>query len=382
MAPEPLVKPLSHSTRTWVFRGLLAVFVLVMPAFVFYAMGYRIDFSDTRNFITVGGLYIGADADETFMFVDEEPVTNMRLFQNAAYIQNVEAGMHRVHVQGDGLHTWVKELPVYPHIVTEARAFNMPSVPQIRYIPKWVTEGGMPVYFADSESEVPFPNASTTNAIIATTSPSTAAYVQNSEYEYVRSLFTGTSTERAEETRRAVDVFQPDFSFSEGVVTPSSTATTTQVQGEMRLFETRDGVYAEWIGNDRSIPYYFCVTYTSPATTTAEYGAHVYESLVEEFGTTTDLSDERNSGTRLCRDQIRIDDGGQDVKWFGFLPTSAHHVLMLLSGGLYVVEIDDRAWQNVQLLYPGNELDVRVDGGRIYVFDGTYYFEALTELSG
>lgn len=381
MAPEPLVKPLSHSTRMWVFRGLLAVFVLLMPAFVFYAMGYRLDLSDRGNFITVGGFYLSADAEDVAMFVDEEPVTNMRIFQNAAYVQNVEAGVHRVHVQRDGLQTWVKELPVYPHIVTEAHSFNLPLVPQIRYIPKWVTAGGMPVFFADSPNEIPFPTASTTNALVATTSASTVTYTQNSEYEYIRSLFVATTTAESEGVRRAVDVFQSDFSWSADTLRATTTSTTSQVQGEMRLSQTENDVYADWIGSDRSIPYYFCVTYTSPATTTEEYGAHVYESLVEQLGTTTDLTDERVANTRLCRDRIRVDDIGQEVAWFGFLPSSMHHVLMLLEDGLYVVEIDDRSWQNTQLLYPGDELEVRIDGGRIYVYDGTYYFEALTELA-
>jgi hypothetical protein len=54
---------------------------------------------------------------------------------------------------------------------------------------------------------------------------------------------------------------------------------------------------------------------------------------------------------------------------------------MHLSDGLYAVEVDDRAWQNTQLLYPGTDIHVVQDGGRIYVQDGEYYLEVFTEIA-
>jgi hypothetical protein len=53
---------------------------------------------------------------------------------------------------------------------------------------------------------------------------------------------------------------------------------------------------------------------------------------------------------------------------------------MLLQDGLYVVEVDDRAWQNTQAVYPGTKLDAIVDGGRIYVKDRGHLIEVLTVL--
>ena len=43
--------------------------------------------------------------------------------------------------------------------------------------------------------------------------------------------------------------------------------------------------------------------------------------------------------------------------------------------GIYVVEIDDRAWQNRQPLITGEDLEVRVYNGAIYVFDGYYIYQ-------
>lgn len=376
MPSEPLVQPLSHANRSWTFRILFIVFLLAMPVFVFYAVGYRIDFGDTRNIVTVGGLYISADADDVEMFVDEEPVTNMRIFQQAAYIQNLEAGMHRVHVSRDGLHTWVKELPVYSHIVTEAAAFNMPLVPQIRFIPMWLDASGRPVLVGGTTLAAAFPNATTTNPVIATSTRVEVGFVANAEREYVESLFDPETTD-VEATTAA-----SDFLFSDDPLAAQlAAATTTREFRNMRLFETDGEVYATWVGSERTLPFYFCVTHTSAATTTHEYGAHVYEDLVAEFATSTDLTAPSASGKRFCRETIRIDRIGQEVAWFDFMPDNEHLVLMHLDDGLYVVEIDDRAWQNVQLLYPGEDIEVRVDGGRIYIFDGTYYFEVLTEIT-
>lgn len=371
MAPEPIVKPLSQRNREWTFRILLAVFCIAMPVFVFYAIGYRIDFGNSQNIVTVGGMYVSATADDVVMFVDEEPVTNMRIFQQAAYIQNLEAGVHRIHVQRDGLQTWVKELPVYAHIVTEALAFNMPEHPHIRFIAGWLTPEGLPVLIG-ATPETAFPNASTTNTAIETQTSVTADLLENSEFEYVESLFTDEITREQTAT---------PFAFNDPLQTDDETPTTTIVFRDVRLHEDDGEVYATWIGSERNIPYYYCITYISPEVTTREYGSHVYESLVNAFGTSTDLITPSTVGLRLCRDTIRIDRDQQEVLDFEFLPGSMHHVLMLLADGLYVVEVDDRAWQNVQLLYPGEELEMRVDGGRIYVFDGTRYFEVFTEVA-
>ena len=67
--------------------------------------------------------------------------------------------------------------------------------------------------------------------------------------------------------------------------------------------------------------------------------------------------------------------------WFDYFPDSTDLILMHLEDGLYVVEVDDRAWQNTQPLYLGSNLEVIQDGGRIFVHDGTFYLEVFTELS-
>jgi hypothetical protein len=382
MPAEPLIKPLDYRKRTWFFRLLFVAFALLLPLVVFYATGYRFDFSPmSPTIISTGGLYISVPAETADIYINDEAVRDIRVFRRASYIQNLSAGVHRVHVQAPGLHTWVKELPVRAHIVTEASSFNLPVVPQVRLIAPYVDPlARVGVYVGQSTTTLAaaLSFATVTNQVTATTSNATSTLTANQEFEYVRVLF-GTSTESAALVGRVVTTLNQTFSFPGAPTTSpaTTTATTTMVERDMKLYERDGDVYATWQGNRQSIPYYFCVNHEAASSTVAQYGAHVYEGVANLLATMPMTETEDRLG-RVCRDAIRIDDKGQEVKFFTFFPGAIDLVLMHLADGLYVVEIDDRAWQNVQLLYPGQDIEVAVDGGRIYVKDRTYYLEVFT----
>ena len=159
-------------------------------------------------------------------------------------------------------------------------------------------------------------------------------------------------------------------------------ATTTKTEQDVTLFSDGEDVYASWRGELRNRPYYYCIDYESASSTISQYGEHVYasiEAIVASSSSRNVLL--QNDRTRVCRDKIKIDRKRQNVLDFDFYPDSTDHVLMLLSDGLYVVEVDDRAWQNMQLLYPGEELRMVVDGGQIFLRDGDVYMEVFTELT-
>jgi len=382
MPAEPLIKPLEYRKRMWFFRLLFVSFALLLPLVVFYATGYRFEFSTvTPNIISTGGLYISVMEDEADIYINEEVVRDIRVFRRASYIQNLDSGMHRVHVQAPGYHTWVKELPVRAHIVTEAAAFNVPLVPQVRLVSPYLTDTATSFFAGQSTSTIAaqFSFASVTRPYRATTSRATSTLTQNQEHEYVAVLF-GTTTEESSIVGRVVETVEQAFVFP-GTATTSatSTATTTIVNRDMKLFETDAGVFATWQGSAEQIPYYFCVHHEAASSTRTQYGEHVYEGVATLLASMP-LTESQEQTGRICRERIRIDDRGQAVEYFTFLPGSTDHVLMHLADGVYVVEIDDRAWQNVQLLYPGTDLAVAVDGGRIYVADSGYFFEVLTTI--
>lgn len=379
MPPRPTIEPLPQRHRQVVFALTLITFCLAVPALVFYAMGYRYDFTDeVRNIRAVGGMYITSEVDEIFIYVDNEPVEDMRIFQNAAYVQNLDAGLHRVHVQGNNIQTWVKDLPVYSHFVTEANSFNLPQRPQIRLITPYVSSVGESVISPGATSSFAF--ASTSNNFLATTSTATTTLEANSEYVFVKSLMASTTEERKE---RAEALAQMEERFRFGVDSLTATSvlgTTTKQFRNVVLYEEGDEVYAKWVGDKNKVPYYYCVTYTGKQATALAYGSHVMEALETELGSTIDLTNPELDNTQLCRTSIRIDRKWQNIEYFDFVPGNEHLVLLQLNDGIYVAEVDDRSWQNVQLLYPGDYLEVVVEGGQIFIQDGENYLEVATEL--
>jgi len=382
MISRPTVEPLPRSHRRHIFWLCLVIFCVALPSLWFYTTGYRFEWNGKDHTIVgVGGLYISTDMSSPHFFVDEAEVTNFRLFRKASYIQNLIEGKHSVHVQGDGVQTWTKDLPINSYIVTEAFSFNLPIVPRVRPITPYTTSTGTAVFQITNGSPIPFARATTTVAVIATTTKATTTLIADTEYTFVKSLFASTtaSTTLAQKIVKTVEQ-----GLRNGEVA-TTTATTTKEWRNVRLYEGDGDVYATWLGSADKIPYYYCVDTVSATTTASEYGTHVYAGLIDsamrQGSTTRSAAVASIEGQHACRDRIRVDRKWQQVHWFDFYPNSTDLVLMLLDDGLYVVEIDDRSWQNTQLLYGGTDLKVVLDGGRIYVNDHGYYAEVFTSLT-
>lgn len=381
MPSEPEIQPLSYARRTFIFRFFILIFLLVLPLVIFYATGYRFEFSsDSTMIVSTGGLYISVPSEEAQIYINEEPVRDIRVFRRASYIQNLDVGIHRVHVQGDGLYTWVKNLPVQPHIVTEAQTFNMPLVPQIRLIAPYVDLQGRAIFndIASSTLSAEFAFASVTEPVIATTTLPVRLLSDNQEYEYVSTLF-GTSTKSVGLVSRVRKEVNQAFIFS-GDTAPTTTATTTLIQNDVKLYQDGNEVFVAWLGNLDNIPYYFCIDHDIASSTIVSYGQHVYEGIATVMASDMPETETQNKTGKICRSKIRIDNKGKEVNSFAFFPSSTDLILMNLDDGIYVVEVDDRSWQNTQQIYPGNNLDIEIDGGRIFVKDREYLVEVFTEL--
>ena len=157
MSSRPTVEPLPRMQRRIVFWLCLCIFVIAMPLLWFYTTGYRLNFTDnTRSIVSVGGLYVSTDAPGVDFYIDNTKVTNLRLFRKATYIQDIIEGKHSLHVQGAGVQTWAKDLPVSSYIVTEAFAFTMPLEPHIRLISDWFTKDSQSVLRVSDASSTPF----------------------------------------------------------------------------------------------------------------------------------------------------------------------------------------------------------------------------------
>jgi hypothetical protein len=384
MPKEPEIKMMSYQSRTRFFKVLLLVFLISLPIFIFYTTGYRLSFEEEgATVVTTGGLYVTTDELEVDVYLDEELVERPRLFRSAYYIQNITAGQRRIVVQGEGLHTWVKEIPVDPYIVSEVAAFNMPLTPIIRPIPEYVSATGTPVFFVASTTSDLFPGTTTTVPFSVTTTRATTTLQENSEYMFVASLFaTNTATssptllERIEE---GVDLLQAGSDEPEATTTATATLASPFIErSDMRVVERDEELFAVWTGDQDTIPYYFCVSGTASSSIAERFGEHVAAQVIEqELSTTSPLIIDNN---RLCRTEIRIDRKRQTVSYYAFLPGSRDLIVLQLEDGLYVTEIDDRAWQNTQLLYAGDDFTVVVTDDSIYIEEDDRFFELLTEL--
>jgi len=383
MTPTPEVQPLPHTQRRFVFISALVIFCITVPLLVFYAIGYRFDPSgEVSNIKSVGGMYVTSEVREIDMYIDDEPVEDMRIFQSAAYIQNLGAGLHQIHVQGEEVQTWVKELPVFSHFVTEVQSFNMPNVPQVRIITQYTDIDGASVFFGATTS-LPSYFASSTNTIVATTSTATSSYALDSEYVYVESLFASSSEETLLLEKQRLADLKKRFSFGESSTSTPLRATTTKEYRNTRLYEKEGDVFIQWTGEPDDIPYYYCIRSEGSTSTALLYGEHVSTSLQAQLFASKEIrfsTDSERRDDRQCREYIRIDRLDSEVLYFDYFPNSRDLVLMHLGDGLHVVEVDDRAWQNTQLLYSGDSIEVVTDGGQIFIKDGDYYLEVFTEV--
>ena len=373
MTPAPQVEPLSLRHRSAFFYLLLTIFLIALPFLFLYATGYRFNFDDT-SFVSTGGLYVAAERTGAEIYIDGELVRETRVFRRAFYAQSIEPGTHRVHVQKEGYHTWVKDLPVYAHLVTEAQAFNLPEVSQIRLITP-LLKLDRSLYITATSSVMQ--NASTTNEfVISTTTLSARQLVENEEFLELESLFIDEPATTTAETAETFDIL--------GLLSAEETAaTTTKVSRGVKLYEEAGEVWAAYVGERGNMPYYYCAeefellgTSTPPLLAKVEGGP----ALVAEFNEDDLLQPVQEVAPEVdCDPVIKIDRQGQTVTSFEFFPGSSDFVLLARADGVYMVEVDDRAWQNAQPILLGENLDLRVVNNQIYIYDGKLIYELQLE---
>lgn len=379
MGPRIEVQPLPYEKRQRTFLFLILIFMTSLPFLYMYATGYRFDMMRPTNITATGGMYIAVERVGTEIFIDGELVRETRTFKKAFYAQNIDVGTHRVHVQKDGYHTWVKELPVSKKLVTEAEAFNLPLVPQVRIISEWQSATGSPII------RTSLLVASTTQSVIATTTKATTTFVKNDEYTSLVRHF-GTTTEAVK--KGTAEQLRGILTTATSTESATSTATSTLVSGGVELRMKGGDLYATWVGSYEEMPYYYCATdfppYSTTSTSTASAEREEKESVgaeeLELLGNEMVLHPVQTiPKDAVCEPTIRIDRKWQEVRDFDFFPRSTDFVVVALRDGIYVVEVDDRSWQNVQPLIMGENLFFHIDNGNIYVYDGTIIYHVLLE---
>jgi hypothetical protein len=384
MEPFREVQPLSYTKRRRTFFFLLAIFVVSLPFLYLYATGYRFDPKDPNALVGTGGIYVAAERTGAEIYIDDELVRETRVFRTAFYAQNLEPKTHRVHVQKEGHHTWVKELPVTSHRVTEAQAFNMPIIPELRVVSEYTSATGSAII------KTPLIATTTTNVTLATTTKATSTFTVNPEYQTLIELFESTST--LEEEKPLIKRVQDEI--VNGTTTPEIViATSTRENGGVRLSRSDDEmVYAEWIGSFEQMPYYYCAAafprYSSSTVEivgeTGEGGGDgvdneaLLATLSKEDATEFVHPIQQVEENVPCDRRIKLA-SPDEIRGFEFFPGSSDFVIVELASGIYVMEIDARAWQNLQPLLLGENLHVRIENGGIYVYDEALIYQIILD---
>ncbi len=387
MPLEPMneIQPLSYTKRRRTFFLLLALFVLSLPFLFLYATGYRFDPQDQNAIVGTGGIYVAAERTGAEIYIDDELVRETRVFRTAFYAQNLDPRTHRVHVQKENHHTWVKELPVTSHRVTEAQAFNLPLVPEVRIVTEWISATGSPIVRGDTLY------ASTTQILLATTTKATSTFTLNPEYgtllEYFNGSSTATSSDETLLTRLEKEIGPESFIGSTTPSTLIEATTTKEVQGVRLAYHSDGALFAEWVGEREQMPYYYCASvFPRYSTTTRELPPNVdvveaipEEELLQEDELFVHPVQTVPTDTE-CVPQIQMGALGETITSYDFLPGTTDFVLLGLTPGIYVSEIDNRAWQNIQPLLLGENLRLHVENGNIYVYDGEVIYQVVSEI--
>lgn len=371
---SPQVQPLSYKHRNVFFYLLMGIFLASLPFLFLYASGYRF-YPQDGSLVSTGGLYIAAERTGAEIYINDELVRETRVFRRAFYAQGLEARTHKVHVQKAGHHTWVKELPVYPHLVTEAQAFNLPLTPSVRIITPYVTAAGVAVLTSSSSV---LSNAEVTNQLLIEPRAQTSTLTLNPEHVDLIRYFS-TSTKAAEATRPGyIGNLVPEVPDDE-----STTATTTKISNGVILTEDEGEVFARYIGPSNSMPYYYCadafLPYEKTAATSTRSSLAAVAEAREVFENDLMLEVQSVKDETACDPVIKINTAGEEVSYFDFFPGSTDLVILGLTSGVYVIEIDDRSWQNRQPLIQGKGLEVRVINGTINVTDGKAVYQIQTQ---
>lgn len=376
----PLVQPLPYKTRKRTFSFLFFLFIVSLPFLFLYAAGYRFTPGDTQKIVSTGGIYVAADRAGASIYIDGTLVRETRIFRTAFYAQNINPGTHRVHVEKKGNHTWVKELPVYPHLVTEAEAFNLPLVPTVRVIAPYQNKEGAMIVAGSLLL------ASTTNDFIATTTTGKTTYVKNTEFATHLDSFI-TQYNMATSTLATSSKPIAHSTSTNGEVTDETkgdNSSTTKIQNNTRLYDKDGEIYAQWIGGNDQAPYYYCAPEFSPYEVKDTDARSVKKTqgatVIDQGGELTKIEPAKSVvKTPTCEPVIQMDRHNQKVSHFDFYPTNSDLVILGLEDGIYVEEIDNRGWQNRQPLIMGKNLMFIIENGVIYVYDGEIIYQLIVQ---
>lgn len=321
------MKPLTIKQRQLSRAFLFVIFLIFAPLIVLYSFGYRLD--DGLSFQKTGGVFIHSNISNASVFLDGEYVKDNGLFLRNILIQDLTPNKeYAVRIQKEGLQNWIKDLYVYPSIVSEGRVLMLPVKYPVREILPYVD----------------------TDGVATTTPPTRLAKPSNPEYVNLSKEFATTTKE---------ELAKPKTQTVATTATPTIEVEKTKLELFFEVLNIEDytklknlvvtdkevswldnsGIKLYWIDEKSTAPYYYC-----------------------------------GGLERECVTSITLP--WNNIRRFDYFPSRSDVWIVLTTTGIYAVEVDDRSSRNIQTIYEGKNLDFRLaQGGRMIIKQDSDIFE-------
>lgn len=98
----------------------VVLFLLAIPATIFYCQGYRFDFKN-KKLVKTGGLSFQTRPTNCEVYLDEEIIKKTDLLFGSVFVKNLLPKRYAVRISKEGFSSWEKILEVKEAFVTEAK---------------------------------------------------------------------------------------------------------------------------------------------------------------------------------------------------------------------------------------------------------------------
>src|SRR3989344_4090625 len=118
--------------RRRLFYSLVAVFFLVGAGAIFYAQGWRFDFT-SLTFKKIGAIYIRAYPPDADIYLDGKAVRSKNgIFTNGTLVNNLIPKNYILELKAQGYEPWREYITVQPSLVSEVKyAVLVPQKPVV-----------------------------------------------------------------------------------------------------------------------------------------------------------------------------------------------------------------------------------------------------------
>ncbi len=337
--------PLSKKTRRNIFLVLLLVFILLAPVILAKSFGYKLEqLDDIFTLVKTGGIYLHSDVTNAQIYLDDEYVEKNGLLLRNTLIQSLRPEKtYHVAVRKDGMNGWNKELVVYPGVVTEASVLMLPI--EIKKTPAYpfIDENGVGTTIPQTiitDKEILPTNTEYLNLqeLFDESIISSENIVNQKKQIPAKKVLGDTITDvtKTPTTTEAIKI--PEYFVRLGISDPDALVNLI-VKGDQVLWLADGNVFINWISENNSPPFFYCLDLTN------------------------------------CRTTIIID-WEKDIESFDFLPGRDDVLVVLNQDGIFAVEMDDRSDRNIQPLYIGNDLKFKIDRrDQIIVLDSDIFYK-------